>query len=111
MFMFSESKLFSVRFATLYIESSILYNINRYQQALQRFAKGIVMASTNNGDDYYAILGVPHTASPEDIKTSYRKLAMALHPDKNINKPDATASFQRVCEFPKHLQPMLRRDY
>lgn len=61
-----------------------------------KILSSIAMASIRDNEDYYGILGVPYTATPEEIKISYRKLAMARHPDKNPNNPDATASFQRV---------------
>ena len=38
------------------------------------------MATTR---DYYEILGLSKDASPEDIKKSYRKLALKYHPDRN----------------------------
>jgi curved DNA-binding protein CbpA len=54
------------------------------------------MAPVEVTDDYYAILEVSHTAKASDIKKNYHRLAILLHPDKNQNKPNATASFQLV---------------
>lgn len=61
---------------------------------------GDVMPTVRIMDDYYAILDVPHTATLEVITKSYRRLARTLHPDKNPNKPSATASFQNVTSPP-----------
>jgi len=57
------------------------------------------MAPVEVTADYYAILEVPQTATVEVIKMSYRRLARALHPDKNPHKHDATACFQSVSTF------------
>src|ERR671916_1771610 len=48
--------------------------------------------------DYYAVLGVPASASQDEIKKQYRKLAAKLHPDKNPSDPKAADRFKDVTE-------------
>ncbi|MFG1927121.1 DnaJ C-terminal domain-containing protein [Cryptosporangium sp. NPDC048952] len=53
------------------------------------------MATTTS--DYYEVLGVERSASPEDIQRAYRKLARKYHPDVN-SEPGAEDTFKRVNE-------------
>lgn len=48
--------------------------------------------------DYYEILGVDKGASAEEIKKSYRKLAIKFHPDKNPDDPTAEDKFKEAAE-------------
>lgn len=62
--------------------------------------------------DYYKILGIEKTASDEDIKKAYRKLARQLHPDLNPNDKDAHHKFQQVNEANEVLSdPEKRKKY
>jgi curved DNA-binding protein len=61
--------------------------------------------------DYYEILGVPRSASQEEIHASYRKLARKYHPDINKSK-DAEEKFKRVGEAYEVLKdPEKRKKY
>lgn len=48
--------------------------------------------------DYYSTLGVTKSASAEEIKKAYRKLAMKYHPDQNKDSKDAEAKFKEINE-------------
>lgn len=62
--------------------------------------------------DYYKILGVTKTASQEEIKKSYRKLAVKYHPDKNSDNKDAEERFKLANEANEVLgNPEKRKKY
>lgn len=48
--------------------------------------------------DYYKVLGVPKSATKEEIKKAYRKTAMQYHPDRNPDNKEAEAKFKEATE-------------
>jgi curved DNA-binding protein len=62
--------------------------------------------------DYYEVLGISKTATADDIKTAYRKLARKLHPDLNPNDKEANKKFQQINEANEVLSdPEKRKKY
>ena len=62
--------------------------------------------------DYYKILGVDKSASQNDIKKAFRKLARKYHPDLNPNDPSAKDKFQEINEANEVLSdPEKRKKY
>lgn len=62
--------------------------------------------------DYYKVLGVDKTASQDDIKKAFRKLARKYHPDLNPDDPSAKEKFQAINEANEVLSdPEKRKKY
>ena len=62
--------------------------------------------------DYYQVLGVSKTATQDDIKKAYRKLALKYHPDKNKGNKAAEDKFKEISEAYEVLKdPEKRKKY
>lgn len=62
--------------------------------------------------DYFQILGVTSSASDDEIRKRYRKLAMQFHPDRNPDNPQAEEKFKDIAEaYGVLTDPLKRRQY
>ena len=59
--------------------------------------------------DYYAVLGVPKTATEKDIKQAFRKLARKYHPDVNPGDKGAESRFKEITEANEVLSDAAKR--
>jgi molecular chaperone DnaJ len=60
--------------------------------------------------DYYSILDVPRNANEEEIKKSYRRMAMQHHPDRNAGDKDSEEKFKLASEAYEVLSDPEKRD-
>ena len=69
-------------------------------------------SSVSSKKDFYDLLGVARTATPDEIKKSYRKLALKYHPDRNPDDKDAGEKFREISEAYDALSdPDKRKNY
>ena len=59
--------------------------------------------------DYYDVLDLQRSASDDDIKKAYRKLAMKYHPDRNKDNKEAEEKFKEVSEAYEVLKDPQKR--
>ncbi|MEN6464914.1 MAG: molecular chaperone DnaJ [Syntrophaceae bacterium] len=60
--------------------------------------------------DYYEVLGVARSASDDDIKRAYRKLAMSYHPDRNPGDRESEEKFKEAAEAYEVLRDPQKRE-
>lgn len=65
---------------------------------------------STKGDSLYEILGISKTANADDVKKTYRRLALKYHPDKNPDDPQAAEKFKEINRAHSILSDLTKRN-
>ncbi|KAK4883034.1 hypothetical protein RN001_006353 [Aquatica leii] len=85
-------------------------NFRKYLVAILLILTYTALASEE--EDLYKLLDVPRDANLKDIRKAFKKLAVKLHPDKNLDDPDADAKFAKFARAYEILKdPESRKQY
>ena len=60
--------------------------------------------------DPYEVLGLPHGASNDEVKSAYRRLSRKYHPDANINNPNKAEAEEKFKEIQQAYKAIMDGD-
>jgi DnaJ-domain-containing protein 1 len=88
------------------------YNLPEEIQEIAELTENPTHSTEVKDMEFYDLLGLPSSATADEIKKAYRKKAILLHPDKNPGDQDASSKFQKLGEAYQILSnPQLRISY
>ncbi|CAG9814662.1 unnamed protein product [Phaedon cochleariae] len=94
---------------TLQNVTNDIQSLRKEKQEVKKRKPDIPLDETQ-GDSLYEVLALPKTATSEEIKKTYRRLALKFHPDKNPNNPEAADKFKEVNRAHSILSDATKRN-
>ncbi len=80
------------------IEQWLIYDKSpQYPRVRAEYQQALALTKTTK-KDHYAVMGITRTATPDEVKKAFRKLAVKYHPDKNPGDKEAEDNFRELVE-------------